>query len=126
LHRPCLNYKAAYAYLQKSNVGSSTDATKKWFASYTAVQDLIKEVAAGKNATPAQIALAWVLAQKTWIVLIPGTRKLERLAENQGAADFGLTAEELRELNDAFSKIEISGERYPAEYAKRWAAHGKI
>jgi aryl-alcohol dehydrogenase-like predicted oxidoreductase len=60
-----------------------------------------------------------VLAQKPWIVPIPGTRKLERLAENLGAADVELTAEELRELNDELSKIEISGDRYPAEYAKR-------
>jgi aryl-alcohol dehydrogenase-like predicted oxidoreductase len=81
--------------------------------------NLVKEIAAGKNATPAQIALAWVLAQKPWIVPIPGTRKLERLAENLGAAYVELTAEELRQLNDELSKIEISGDRYPAEYAKR-------
>lgn len=81
--------------------------------------NLVKEIAAGKNATPAQIALAWVLAQKPWIVPIPGTRKLVRLEENLGAADVELTAEELRNLNDALSKIEISGDRYPAEYAKR-------
>lgn len=83
--------------------------------------NLIKEVAAGKNATPAQIALAWVLAQKPWIVPIPGTRKLGRLEENLGAADVKLTPEELRDLNDALSKIEISGDRYPSgsDYAKR-------
>lgn len=83
--------------------------------------ELIKKVAAGKNATPAQIALAWVLAQKPWIVPIPGTRKLERLEENIGAADIELTPEELSDLNDALSKIKISGERYPAgsEYANR-------
>ncbi|MDR3585980.1 MAG: aldo/keto reductase [Desulfosporosinus sp.] len=83
--------------------------------------NLIKEVAAGKNATSAQIALAWVLAQKPWIVPIPGTRKLGRLKENLGAADIVLTPEELRDLNDALSKIEISGGRYPSgsEYAKR-------
>jgi len=83
--------------------------------------NLIKEVAAGKNATPAQIALAWVLAQKPWIVPIPGTRKLGRLEENLGAADVELTPEELRDLNDALSKIEISGDRYPSgsKYAKR-------
>jgi aryl-alcohol dehydrogenase-like predicted oxidoreductase len=85
--------------------------------------NLIKEVAAGKDATPAQIALAWVLAQKPWIVPIPGTRKLERLEENLGAADIELTAEELRDLNDALSRIEISGDRYPAEYAKRAATN---
>jgi aryl-alcohol dehydrogenase-like predicted oxidoreductase len=83
--------------------------------------ELIKTIAAGKYATPAQIALAWVLAQKPWIVPIPGTRKLERLEENLGAADVELTPKELSDLNDALSKIEISGERYPAgsEYAKR-------
>ncbi|BDG35877.1 aldo/keto reductase [Geobacillus sp. 44B] len=83
--------------------------------------DLIKKFAAEKNATPAQIALAWLLAQKPWIVPIPRTRKLEHLEENLGAADIELTSDELKDLNDAFSKIEISGDRYPAgsEYAKR-------
>ncbi|MED4224599.1 aldo/keto reductase [Neobacillus cucumis] len=81
--------------------------------------DLIKEIALGKNATPAQIALAWVLAQKPWIVPIPGTRRLERLEENLGAAEVELTHEELRDLNEALSMIEISGDRYPAEYANR-------
>jgi aryl-alcohol dehydrogenase-like predicted oxidoreductase len=83
--------------------------------------ELIKKIAAGKNATPAQIALAWVLAQKPWIVPIPGTRKLERLEENLGALDVVLTPEELSDLNDALSKIEIAGDRYPAgsEYASR-------
>ncbi|MCS0673488.1 aldo/keto reductase [Cytobacillus firmus] len=80
---------------------------------------LIKKIAAGKNATPAQIALAWVLAKKPWIVPIPGTRKLERLEENLGAAQVELSPEELIDLNDVLSKIEISGERYPAEYANR-------
>jgi len=81
--------------------------------------NLIKKVAVGKNATPPQIALAWVLAQKPWIVPIPGTRKLDRLEENLGAVNVELTAEELRDLNDALSIIEISGDRYPKEYAKR-------
>nr|WP_256992583.1 aldo/keto reductase [Paenibacillus sp. XY044] len=79
--------------------------------------DLIKKIAAGKDATPAQIALAWVLAQKPWIVPIPGTTKLERLEENLGAVDVELTTEELRDLNESLSKIEIMGDRYPAEYA---------
>ncbi|MBP1960926.1 aryl-alcohol dehydrogenase-like predicted oxidoreductase [Paenibacillus aceris] len=83
--------------------------------------DLIKQVAAEKKATPAQIALAWVLAQKPWIVPIPGTRKLERLEENLGAVDVELTAKELTDLNDALSSIEVLGDRYPAgsEYANR-------
>ncbi|KAA0560451.1 aldo/keto reductase [Bacillus sp. CH30_1T] len=81
--------------------------------------ELVKKVAVGKDATPAQIALAWVLAQKPWIVPIPGTRKLNRLEENIGAADIELSTEELNDLNDALSKIEVWGDRYPAEYAKR-------
>jgi len=81
--------------------------------------DLIKEIAAGKNATPAQIALAWVLAQRPWIVPIPGTTKMHRLEENLGAADIELAAGELRDLNAALAKIEIAGDRYPAELAKR-------
>ena len=80
---------------------------------------LVKEIAAGKGATPAQIALAWVLAQKPWIVPIPGTTKMHRLEENLGAADVGLSAGELQDLNAALAKIEISGDRYPAELAKR-------
>jgi aryl-alcohol dehydrogenase-like predicted oxidoreductase len=81
--------------------------------------DLIQRIARDKAVTPAQIALAWVLAQKPWIVPIPGTRKLERLEENLGAVEVDLTSKELADLNDTLSKIEISGERYPAEYANR-------
>ncbi|MCM3441441.1 aldo/keto reductase [Metabacillus halosaccharovorans] len=81
--------------------------------------DLIQAIAEEKEVKPAQIALAWVLAQKPWIVPIPGTRKLERLEENLGAAEIELTPKELLDLNDALSKIEISGERYPTEYANR-------
>ncbi|PFN96795.1 aldo/keto reductase [Bacillus sp. AFS076308] len=81
--------------------------------------ELIKEIAAGKDLAPAQIALAWVLAQKPWIVPIPGTRKLKRLEENLGAAEVELTPGELSDLNNALSKIEISGDRYPAEYSNR-------
>jgi aryl-alcohol dehydrogenase-like predicted oxidoreductase len=81
--------------------------------------DLVKKIAVEKEATPAQIALAWVLAQKPWIVPIPGTRKLNRLEENLRATDIELRPEELNDLNDALSKIEISGDRYPTEYANR-------
>jgi aryl-alcohol dehydrogenase-like predicted oxidoreductase len=81
--------------------------------------NLIKKVAAEKNATPAQIALAWLLAQKPWIVPIPGTRKLERLDENLGAVNIELTPEELRDVNSALSKITIVGDRYPEELEKR-------
>jgi aryl-alcohol dehydrogenase-like predicted oxidoreductase len=76
-------------------------------------------MAVEKDATPAQIALAWVLAQKPWVVPIPGTRKLNRLEENLEAADIELRPEEIIDLNAALSKIEISGDRYPAEYANR-------
>lgn len=81
--------------------------------------DLIKEVAAEKNATLAQIALAWLLAQKPWIVPIPGTRKLERLVENMGAVNIELTSEELNDIDSALSKITIAGDRYPVELEKR-------
>ena len=77
------------------------------------VVDLLTAVAKRKNATPAQIALAWLLAQKPWIVPIPGTRKLERMHENLGALDVVLTADDLRELNTAFSKLTIHGARLP-------------
>jgi aryl-alcohol dehydrogenase-like predicted oxidoreductase len=70
--------------------------------------DLVKEVAADKKATPAQISLAWVLAQKPWIVPIPGTRKPAQLEDNLGAADVVLTGQELHDLNQALSKIEIA------------------
>jgi aryl-alcohol dehydrogenase-like predicted oxidoreductase len=74
---------------------------------------LLGRVAARKGATPAQVALAWLLAQKPWIVLIPGTRRLERLEENVGAASVVLTAEDLREIEEAAAKIEVQGARYP-------------
>lgn len=80
---------------------------------------LIREIADGKEATPAQIALAWVLAQKPWIVPIPGTTKMHRLEENINSVNVELTDMELQNLNDALAKIEISGDRYPAELAKR-------
>ena len=78
-----------------------------------AVVDLIGRFAQQKKATPAQIALAWLLAQKPWIVPIPGTTKLHRLEENIGAADLELTPEDLRELDIAASKIPVQGDRYP-------------
>jgi aryl-alcohol dehydrogenase-like predicted oxidoreductase len=78
-----------------------------------AVVDLLQTIAAGKGATPGQIALAWLLAQQPWIVPIPGTRRPERLAENLGAADVELTAEDLSEIDDAAAGIEVQGARYP-------------
>jgi aryl-alcohol dehydrogenase-like predicted oxidoreductase len=77
--------------------------------------DLLKRMAGEKTATPAQIALAWLLAQKPWIVPIPGTTKLNRLEENLGAADVGLTAPDLADIRHALSHIDIEGERYPPE-----------
>jgi len=80
--------------------------------------DLLKQIAIRKNATPAQIALAWLLAQKPWIVPIPGTTKLERLSENIGSASVELTPEDLREIETAASKITVQGDRYPGNSAK--------
>jgi len=77
-----------------------------------AVVDLLASIAQRKGATPGQIALAWLLAQKPWIVPIPGTRKLHRLEENIGAADIELSADELAEIEDAASKIRVQGGRY--------------
>jgi aryl-alcohol dehydrogenase-like predicted oxidoreductase len=75
--------------------------------------DLLGEIAKRKNATPAQIALAWLLAQKPWIVPIPGTTKLQRLEENVGAAEIELTRDDLSEIERAASQIEVQGARYP-------------
>jgi len=84
-----------------------------------ALVDLLRKIAERKKATPAQIALAWLLAQKPWIVPIPGTRKLERLEENIGAAAIELTSEDLHEIESAASRITIRGARYPEELEKR-------
>ena len=78
-----------------------------------ALVDLLGEIARRKKATPAQIALAWLLAQKPWIVPIPGTTKLKRLEENIGAAAIELTSDDLREIESAASKIKVEGARYP-------------
>jgi aryl-alcohol dehydrogenase-like predicted oxidoreductase len=78
-----------------------------------ALVDLLARIADRKKATPAQIALAWLLAQKPWIVPIPGTRKLERLDENIGAAAVELTSDDLREIESAASRIAVQGARYP-------------
>ncbi len=84
-----------------------------------AVVELLSDIAKRKQATPAQIALAWLLAQKPWIVPIPGTTKLARLDENLGAAGIELTAEDLREIDSATEKIAIQGDRYPEELERR-------
>lgn len=80
--------------------------------------DLVSRIAASKDATPAQIALAWVLAQKPWIVPIPGTTKLHRLQENIGGVNVELTGSELKEIEETASKIHIQGDRYTAAQQK--------
>ncbi len=82
------------------------------------VVDLLARIGEQKGATPAQIALAWLLAQKPWIVPIPGSRKLERLDENIGAAAVELAPGDLREIENALAAITIQGDRYPAEHAR--------
>ena len=83
-----------------------------------ALVDLLGEIAQRKKSTPAQIALAWLLAQKPWIVPIPGTTKLHRLEENIGAADIELTIDDLDEIERAAAEIEVEGERYPEHLMK--------
>ena len=83
-----------------------------------ALVDLLQQIAAQKKATPAQIALAWLLAQKPWIVPIPGTTKLHRLEENLAAADVELSASDLAEIQRAAAEIAIEGERYPEQWLK--------
>jgi aryl-alcohol dehydrogenase-like predicted oxidoreductase len=81
--------------------------------------ELLASIAETKRATPAQLALAWLLAQKPWIVPIPGTTKLNRLKENVRAAAVELTAADLRKIGDALSRIHVQGDRYPADLAAR-------
>jgi aryl-alcohol dehydrogenase-like predicted oxidoreductase len=92
----------------------STEARK----TNQAVVDLLSAIAQRKKATPAQIALAWLLAQKPWIAPIPGTTKLHRLEENIGAAEIELSAEDLREIESAAAKVTIEGARYPEHIEK--------
>lgn len=84
-----------------------------------ALVDLLKKVAEPKNATAAQVALAWLLSQKPWIVPIPGTTKLHRLEENIGAANIILTQAELKSIQESLARIEVAGARYPEELEKR-------
>ena len=83
-----------------------------------AMIDLLGSIAKQKGSTPAQIALAWLLAQKPWIVPIPGTTKLHRLEENLGALEIQLTPEDLRDIDTAASKIQVEGDRYPERLEK--------
>ena len=100
----------------RNNVPRFTPEARK---ANRALVDLLRQVAERKKATPAQIALAWLLAQKPWIVPIPGTRKLDRLEENIGATAVELTADDLREIDRTASKITVHGARYPEE-VERW------
>ncbi len=84
-----------------------------------ALVDLLGQIAAARQATPAQIALAWLLAQKPWIVPIPGTTKVQRLEENVGAAAIELTADDLRQIEAALAHIQVQGDRYPPHLAAR-------
>jgi aryl-alcohol dehydrogenase-like predicted oxidoreductase len=84
-----------------------------------ALVDLLRQIADRKNASPAQIALAWLLARKPWIVPIPGTTKLHRLEENIGAVEIELTIDDLREIDRAASQIDVQGARYPEELERR-------
>ncbi|MEC0184163.1 aldo/keto reductase [Paenibacillus peoriae] len=93
--------------------------TPEALAANQALVYLLKEVAERKKATPAQIALAWLLAQKSWIVPIPGTTKLSRLKENLGAAHVELTTEDLYAIESAASRITLVGDRYPEELERR-------
>ena len=83
-----------------------------------ALVDLLGKIAKEKSVTNAQVALAWLLAQKPWIVPIPGTTKLHRLEENIGATEIALSANDLKEINEAVSKIEVQGARYSAQAQK--------
>jgi len=84
-----------------------------------ALVDLLASMAAANKATPAQVALAWLLAQKPWIVPIPGTTKAQRLRENVGAAAIALSPDDLRQLRDALAHIQVQGDRYPPHLAAR-------
>jgi aryl-alcohol dehydrogenase-like predicted oxidoreductase len=81
--------------------------------------DLLARIAAEKRATPAQIALAWLLAQQPWIVPIPGTTKLRRLDENLGGAAIEFTGDDQREIEEAAANITVQGARYPAHLQQR-------
>ena len=87
-------------------------------AANMALVELLKAIAAEKGATPAQLALAWILAQKPWIVPIPGTRSLSRLEENLGGAELILTAADLAQIEEASQAVKIQGERYPEAFLK--------
>jgi aryl-alcohol dehydrogenase-like predicted oxidoreductase len=108
------NTKLSDNDFRKSNPRFQPEALK----ANQSMVDLLISFAKQKNATPAQIALAWLLAQKPWIVPIPGTTKLHRLEENMAAADIELTPQDLQQIDEAASKIRIEGNRYPEALEK--------
>jgi aryl-alcohol dehydrogenase-like predicted oxidoreductase len=104
---------AENATFDKSDIRSNNPRfTPEAIKANQVVIDLLDRIAQTKSATPAQLALAWLLAQKLWIVPIPGSRKIERLNENLGAANIELTPDDLREIDSAISKITVQGDRY--------------
>ena len=106
--------------MARAGAGSATDArrTEENRKANLAFVDWLKVFAAQKRATPAQIALTWLLAQRPWIVPIPGTTKRHRLDENLGAASVQLTADDLREIDREVLQIEVHGARYPDHLQK--------
>jgi aryl-alcohol dehydrogenase-like predicted oxidoreductase len=100
----------------RNNVPRFTPEARK---ANQALIDLLRKIGERKNATPAQLALAWLLAQKPWIVPIPGTTKLHRLEENISAVSVELTSDDLHEIDSAAAKIEVQGARYPEELERR-------
>jgi aryl-alcohol dehydrogenase-like predicted oxidoreductase len=111
-----INEETKFAESDFRNIGPRfTEENRK---ANQAVVDLLAKFAAEKKATTAQLALAWLLAQKPWIVPIPGTTKLHRLEENLGAVKLRLSADDVRKLDEAAAKIPVQGERYPEQFAK--------
>ena len=108
------DFIAAFGFMTRlAIVAEKHNHHPEWFNVYNRVViDLLERIGAQHEATPAQIALAWLLAQKPWIVPIPGTRKLHRLDENLGALDVELTAADLGEIRDAMAQISVVGHRY--------------
>lgn len=92
--------------------------TPEALAANQAIVDLLRQIGGRKNATPAQIALAWLLAQKPWIVSIPGTTKRHRLEENVASANVSLSVEDLQEIEEACGKISVQGARLPEAFLK--------
>jgi len=114
-------YDAGYIFDEKDFRNILPRFTKEAREANQAAVDLLKEIAAQKESTPAQIALAWLLAKKPWIVPIPGTTKQSRFEENIGAADLRLTTEEVFHIDEASAKIKLVGGQYPEEMLKKIA-----